>query len=139
MPEMHGVCTLRFLGGFLGWSGNKFNGCGIDAISCPLRILGCVVLIVKQMPKMRPAAGADNLHAIHAERIVMQEFDLVAGLGSVERGPAAAGVELGIRGEKLLSAGGAGVRAGLEKIIVFVFERPVRGFLPQDRVFLGSE
>src|SRR3954471_3480569 len=91
------------------------------------------------MPEVTAASGAEHLGALHAEGRVGLLLD---GLGvgrRRERGPAAAGVVLGVGGEELGPTTGALVRARLEAVVVLTSERALGPLLPQDAVLLGAQ
>src|SRR6185312_3890792 len=79
----------------------------VDAIA----LAGGLGAIGEDVSEVGAAGGAGGFDAPHAESPVFMLFDGVRGDGVVEAGPAAAGVELGLRLEQRSIAGGAVVQA----------------------------
>src|SRR4051812_36826304 len=90
------------------------------------------------MAQVRTAVGAADLDPLHAESAVL---DVLDGVGDrlVERRPAAAGVELGVRLEELGAAGLAGVDALGLGVGVLAGERSLGAGLAQYGVLLRRE
>src|SRR4051812_12574466 len=88
---------------------------------------------------MTAAGGAEHLGALHAEGRVGLLLDRLRVGRRRERGPAAAGVVLGVRLEELGAATGALVGARLEAVVVLTSERPLGSLLPQNAVLLGAQ
>src|SRR5690606_32159839 len=74
---------------------------------------GGEALALENVPEVRAAGGAAHLDPAHAEGGVLEQLDRVVVRRGVERGPAAAGVELGLGGEELRPAAAARVGARL--------------------------
>src|SRR4051812_5095804 len=91
------------------------------------------------MAEVTAAGGAEHLGALHAEGRVGLLLDRLRVGRRRERGPAAAGVVLGVRLEELGPTTGALVGARLEAVVVLTSERPLGPLLPQDAVLLGAQ
>lgn len=82
-----------------------------------------VSLALEDVPQVSTAVAANNLRSLHAESAVGMPCHS-AGDGVEERGPAAAGLELVLRGVNGLVAAGAVVCAGGRGVLViFAGER----------------
>src|SRR5690606_25821295 len=79
---------------------------------------GGEALAPENVPEVRAAGGAAHLDPAHAEGGVLEQLDRVVVRRGVERGPAAAGVELGLGGEELRPAAAARVGARLADLLV---------------------
>src|SRR5438309_11069082 len=90
------------------------------------------------MAQMAAAARAQHLGPHHAVGPVARLVDGVL-LRREERGPAAAGVVLGLGAEELRAAPGAAVRSRIEAVVVLAGEGALRPLLPQDAVLVGRE
>ena len=129
-------------GGGLFGGGGEFEGDGVDAVAVDgfFDAVDFVGFAGEDVSEVGAATGAGDLGAVHAEGVVVCEFDFVAGFGGVEGGPAAACVELGFGGEEFLSAGGAGVGSAFVEVVVFSGRRARSGaFFAEDGVLFGGE
>src|SRR4051794_7057981 len=93
----------------------------------------------EDVAEVTAAGGAQHLGALHAEGRVGLLLDRLRVSRRGKRGPAAAGVVLGVGGEELGPTTGALVGARLEAVVVLTSERPLGALLPQDAVLLGAE
>src|SRR5215212_10727529 len=108
---------------------------GIDAVA----LAGRVRAVREDMAEVATAVGAQDLRSNHPMARVGLLLDRVLRRGGRERGPAAAGVVLRVRLEKLYAAPGAAVGPGLENVVVLVDERRFGALLPQHVVLLGRQ
>src|SRR5260221_6552177 len=88
---------------------------------------------------MAAARGAHLLSANHPVARVVLLVDRLLARRRGERGPAAAGVVLGLRAEELGATARTRIGAGLENVVVLTRERRFRPLLAQDAVLLGIE
>jgi hypothetical protein len=111
------------------------QGGGIDAESQTRRGRA----VIEQVAQVRPAAGAEDLCAIHPKAVVFHEFDIGIGNGREEAWPASAGIEFRIGTEQQEPAGGAPIDALAVVIPQGVMERRFGPMPTQDGVLLGGE
>lgn len=93
------------------------------------------------MAEVAVAGGAADFDALHAGGGVDDTLDALVAGDVVERGPAAAGVELVVRGEELCVTTGAVVGAGalVFELVVDFSEGALGSVFAQDVVLLGGE
>src|SRR3954468_4165279 len=91
------------------------------------------------MAEVTAAGGAEHLGALSGQGRVGLLLDRLRVGRRRERGPAAAGVVLGVRLEELGAATGALVGARLEAVVVLTRERPLSPLLPQNAVLPGAQ
>src|SRR3569833_2870736 len=88
---------------------------------------------------MPAAPAAQPFDALHSQAVVFAHLDFFRIGRFPEAGPAAAGVELRVRGEQLRAAAGAAVGAVLVMVPVLAGEGAFGSRLPQHAELLGRQ
>ena len=109
---------------------------GVDAIAQVGG--GIVALTLKDVPQVRFAVGTQNLYAAHAERIVFALNDFVPCEWGEKGRPAAVGLKLLCRAEKLRSTRAARIDPLGGGIGVLAYVGRLGAGFAQDVVFLGA-
>src|SRR5947209_6055798 len=113
----------------------EVDGAGVDAVPQA----GRRRTVGEDVAEVAAAPAARHLGPEHPIAPVLVLLDLALGERPGEARPAAAGVELRVRGEELLPAAGASIHAGVLRVPIPAGEGPLRPLLPQDAVLLGRQ
>jgi hypothetical protein len=108
---------------------------GVNAVPHP----GFRGSIGKNMTEVRIAIGAANFSPDHAMAGIQNFRDSFFAGGLVKSGPAASGVEFGVRQKQLRAAGTAGIAALLKELIVFPREGSFRSTLSKNAVAFRAQ
>ena len=92
--------------------------------------------VIKDMPEMRPAPGADHLRTRHIRRFIRPVYDAIFPERLKKTGPAAGAGKLGIRPEQPVPAHRTVIRSFCFVVEVFTRKRLFGCLLPRDRIQL---
>src|SRR4051795_13369267 len=107
----------------------------VDAPALP----GRARAVVEHVAEVRAAAAAQHLRAGHPVGVVLARLDRLGDRRLGEARPAGAGVELRVRAEQLVAAGGAAVYPVFLRVGVLASERRLRAVPAQHLVLLRRE